>query len=435
MHKALVILTYALGLLASLAAIVAFPAGLFLLAQVERTLHAESYRPATFTVAWVAFRPSGRRASSDYWAMGTIDGHRERYKLGDVVRNVNGWEDLEAQVHPGQELKVLYDPTFAKQGDAGRFRVIPYEADFAARQQGRLARTAALIYGPSLVLLAASVAIGVSIRRPPVATTLTTLFFLLAGAGGLVLMRSVSTLSSSGPGPGALLSSGHVPMLVSALGALSCPGMALGTAALIWFVVRQRKKRAETLRLRAPALGFEYLGHAPDADAAAAELGPFALLMRGTSRYVENRLRGSRDGYDLFLFDYGCTASSDDTSTWRTVVRVASPSLRLPDFTLAPKTLLEDLGEAFGVIQPVAFDGHPRFSEDYVLRGPDPEAIRGAIGEAALAYLAAHRDWSAESRDRRLIVYRENDKVAPERLDAFLAEVLQLVRVLDGTAS
>ena len=435
MHKALVILTYALGLLASLAAIVAFPAGLFLLAQVERTLHAESYRPATFTVAWVAFRPSGRRASSDYWAMGTIDGHRERYKLGDVVRNVNGWEDLEAQVHPGQELKVLYDPTFAKQGDAGRFRVIPYEADFAARQQGRLARTAALIYGPSLVLLAASLAIGVSIRRPPVATTLTTLFFLLAGAGGLVLMRSVSTLSSSGPGPGALLSSGHVPMLVSALGALSCPGMALGTAALIWFVVRQRKKRAETLRLRAPALGFEYLGHAPDADGAAAELGPFALLRRGTSRYVENRLRGSRDGYDLFLFDYGCTASSDDTSTWRTVVRVASPSLRLPDFTLAPKTLLEDLGEAFGVIQPVAFDGHPRFSEDYVLRGPDPDAIRRAIGEPALAYLAAHRQWSVESREERLIVYRENDKVPPERLDAFLAEVLQLVRALDGTAS
>lgn len=435
MHKALVILTYALGLLASLAAIVAFPAGLFLLAQVERTLHAESYRPATFTVAWVAYRPSGRRTSSDYWAMGTIDGHRERYKLGDVVRNVNGWEDLEAQVHPGQELKVLYDPTFAKQGDAGRFRVIPYEADFAARQQGRLARTAALIYGPSLVLLAASVAIGVSIRRPPVATTLTTLFFLLAGAGGLVLMRSVSTLSSSGPGPGALLSSGHVPMLVSALGALSCPGMALGTAALIWFVVRQRKKRAETLRLRAPALGFEYLGHAPDADGAAAELGPFALLRRGTSRYVENRLRGSRDGYDLFLFDYGCTASSDDTSTWRTVVRVASPSLRLPDFTLAPKTLLEDLGEAFGVIQPVAFDGHPRFSEDYVLRGPDPDAIRRAIGEPALAYLAAHRQWSVESREERLIVYRENDKVPPERLDAFLAEVLQLVRALDGTAS
>jgi len=432
MHKALVILTYALGLLASLAAIVAFPAGLFLLAQVERTLHAESYRPATFTVAWVAYRPSGRRTSSDYWAMGTIDGHRERYKLGDVVRNVNGWEDLEAQVHPGQELKVLYDPTFAKQGDAGRFRVIPYEADFAARQQGRLARTAALIYGPSLVLLAASVAIGVSIRRPPVATTLTTLFFLLAGAGGLVLMRSVSTLSSSGPGA---LSSRHLPILVSALGALSCPGMALGTAALVWFVVRQRKKRAETLRLRAPALGFEFLGNAPEADAAVAELGPFALLMRGVRRYVENRLRGSREGYDLDLFDYGYTASSDDTSTWCTVVRVAAPSLRLPDFTLAPKTLLEDLGEAFGVIHPVDFAGHPRFSEDYVLRGPDPEAIRGAIGETALAYLAAHRGWSTESRDGRLIVYRENDKVAPERLDAFLAEVLQLVRVLDGTAS
>src|SRR6185369_7497329 len=85
MHKALVILAYALGLLASLAAIVAFPAGIFLLAQVERTLHAETYRPATFTVAWVAYRPSGRRTTSSYWAIGTIDGHRERYPLGDVV--------------------------------------------------------------------------------------------------------------------------------------------------------------------------------------------------------------------------------------------------------------------------------------------------------------------------------------------------------------
>jgi len=434
MHKALVILAYALGLLASLAAIVAFPAGIFLLAQVERTLHAETYRPATFTVAWVAYRPSGRRTTSAYWAVGTIDGHRERYPLGDVVEHVNGWEDLEAQVHPGQELKVLYDPSFAKDGDAGRFRVIPYEADFAARQQGRLTRTAALIYGPCLGLLAASVIIGVSVRRPPVATTVMTLFFLLAGAGGLVLMRTVSTLSNPGSGASAL-SSGPLRVVMAALGALSCPGMALGTAALIWFVVRQRKKRAETLRLRAPALGLEFLGNAPDADAAAAELGPFAFLMRGVRRYIENRLRGSRDGYDLLIFDYGYTASSDDTSTWRTVVRVTSPTLRLPDFTLAPKTLLEDLGEAFGVIHPVDFEGHPRFSEDYVLRGPDPEAIRGAVGEGALAYLAVHRDWSAESRDGRLIVYRQNDKVAPDRLDAFLAEVLQLVRALDGTAS
>ena len=140
---------------------------------------------------------------------------------------------------------------------------------------------------------------------------------------------------------------------------MSCPGMALGTAALIWFVVRQRKKRAEALRLQAPALGLEYLGDAPDADTAVAELGPFAFLMRGVRRYVENRLRGSRDGYDLVIFDYGYTASSDDTSTWRTVVRVTSPSLRLPDFTLAPKTLLEDLGEAFGVIRAVDFEGHP----------------------------------------------------------------------------
>jgi len=433
MHKALVIVSSALGLLASLAAIVAFPAGIFLLTQLERTLHADSYRPATFTVAWVAYRPSGRRTSPGYWAMGTIDGHRERYDLGGVVSAVSGWEDLEAQVHAGQEFKVLYDPSFARQGDAGRLRVIPYEADFAVRQRGRLTRLAALIYGPSLLLLGASLAIGASIRRPPVGTTVTTVFFLVGGVVGLILIRSVSMLSA--PGAADALASGPVRVVTTALGALSCPGMVLGTVALVWFVRRRKKNRTEALRLRAPALGLEFLGTAPDADAELAELGGFALLSGGMRRYVENRLRGTRDGYDLVIFDYGYTASTDDTSTWRTVVRVSSPGLRLPDFTLAPKTLLADLGEAFGVIQPVEFPRHPRFAEDYVMRGPDPDAIRAAVGEPALAYFENRRDWSVESRDGRLLVSRENHTVPVEQLDAFLADVVQLVRTLEGRAS
>ena len=431
MHKALVILGSVLGVMASLAAIVAFPAGMFLLSQVDRTLHADSYRPATFVVAWVAYRPSGEETTSDYWAVGTIDGHRERFGLGGVVRRVNGWDDLEAQVHPGQEIRVLYDPSFGKQGDAGRQRVIAYEDDFAARQKGRLARTAALIYGPSLALLGASVAIGLSIRRPPVATTLLTVFFLVAGAVGLAVLRGVSTLW----GPGAMApSTGPFRILLPAFGALSCPGMVLGVGALVWLTLRRRRKRADALRRLAPMLGFEFLGDAADADAEAAALGPFALLSRGSSRYVDNRLRGSRDGYDLVVFDFGYTASSDDTSTWRTVVRVASPSLRLPEFTLAPKTLLEDLGEVFGALEPVRFERHPHFAEDYVLRGPDPEAIRATFGETALAHFAARRDWGVESRGDRVLVSRENHTPAPERLEAFLADVLELVRLLDGSA-
>jgi hypothetical protein len=428
MHKALVILTSALGSLASLAAIVAFPAGVFLLWQLDRTLHADSYRPATFTVAWVAYRPSGRRTSPDYWAMGTIDGHRERFGLGGVLNRVSGWDDLEAQVHPGQEIKVLYDPSFDKQGDAGRQRVIAYEDDFAARQKGRFVRLAGLIYGPCLVLLGASVALGLSIRRPPVTTTLLTLFFLVGGAAGVALIRTVMVLSS--PGRAGMLQSGPGRLVMEGLGALSCPGTVLGVGALAWFLLRQKKKRANALRLRAPALGLEFLGNAPDADADIAELGPFALLRGGIRRYVENRMRGSRDGYDVRVFDYGYTASSDDTSTWRTVVRIASPALRLPAFTLEPRTLIEDLGEAFGVIQPVDFEGHARFSQDYLLRGPEPDAVRAAVGEPALAFFETSGGWSVESLGDRLLVSRENATVPPERIDAFLADVLGLVRTL-----
>jgi hypothetical protein len=219
------------------------------------------------------------------------------------------------------------------------------------------------------------------------------------------------------------------------LGALSCPGTILGVGALAWFLLRQKKKRANALRLRAPALGLEFLGNAPDADADIAELGPFALLRGGIRRYVENRMRGSRDGYDVRVFDYGYTASSDDTSTWRTVVHLASPALRLPAFTLEPRTLIEDLGEAFGVIQPVDFEGHARFSQDYLLRGPEPDAIRAAVGEPALTFFETSGGWSVESLGDRLLVSRENATVPPERIDAFLADVLGLVRTLVARAS
>ena len=183
-------LTSVLGALGCMAAVVAIPAGVVFL-PLDRTLHAKSYRPATFPVAWVTYSPAGRRTAAGYWAVGTVDGHRERFGLDGVVTRVQGWDDLEAQVKPGRQIKVLYDPSFSKQGDGRGLRVIRYEDYFAARQKQRLLNAAILIYGPSLLLMGASIAVGSTIGRWPLGTAGLTVFLLVAGAAGIAFIHGL----------------------------------------------------------------------------------------------------------------------------------------------------------------------------------------------------------------------------------------------------
>jgi hypothetical protein len=201
------VLSGLLGALAVIAALAAFPAGLYLLSQLDRTLHAQSYRPATFTVAWVAYRPSGHKTSAEYWAVGTLDGgHRERYYLTDVVGGVTGWDDLEAQVAPGREFKVLYDPSYARGGEDGHHRVIAFEDDFVSRQRSRLVRTVALAYGTPIALLLAATGIGFLAGTYPRIATSLSLFFLTGGIIGLLVIGVVQSMiraegtADAGPG-------------------------------------------------------------------------------------------------------------------------------------------------------------------------------------------------------------------------------------------
>src|SRR5262249_22749055 len=91
-----------------------------------------------------------------------------------------------------------YDPSFSKDGDDGHMRVIPYEDDFASRSRHRLARTALILYGTPLVLLAGSLLVGFVVRAPPVRATAITLFFLVGGVTGLVFLRVVQPLTRAG---------------------------------------------------------------------------------------------------------------------------------------------------------------------------------------------------------------------------------------------
>lgn len=221
-------------------------------------------------------------------------------------------------------------------------------------------------------------------------------------------------------------------------------------AVFVYGLYRQWRRDAD-LPQRAIELGFRFLGSAGDSARILEEQGPFALLKLGYGRSVRDVMRGERGGYDITVFDYGARtrANREAGRYWRTVVRVASPSLRLPAFTLEwqsssgdtlrrPEDRLERLerhslyAEVRDALACVPFDHHPRFSRDYKVRGNDEPAIAATFGEAALAVFEQNRGWNIESLGDRLLLDRDAFTVQPAKLEAFLDEVIGLVGVLEG---
>ena len=225
----------------------------------------------------------------------------------------------------------------------------------------------------------------------------------------------------------------------------------VGVVAVFAYGLYRQWKRDAELPLRAIELGFRFLGSAGNSVRILEEVGPFAFLQLGYGRSVRDLMRGERGGYDITVFDYGAGTRADGTGGhhWRTVVRVESPSLRLPAFTLEwqsssgdrlrrPEDRLERLerhslyAEVRDALACVPFDHHPRFSHDYKVRGNDEPAIAATFGGAALAFFEQNRGWNIESLGDRLLLDRETFTVQPAKLEAFLDEVIRLVGVLEG---
>jgi hypothetical protein len=427
MTKALVFLTSVLATLATAAAIVAVPAGIALLGQIERTLHAASYRPATFTVAWAAYRPGSERERPDYWAVGTVEGRRERLDLVDTM-TVDGWEELEARVKPGQQMKVLYDPALARNAATPGARVIAYEDGFVSRQRSRLARTAALVYGPSLMLLAASLATGAAVRRRPSAATAATLAILLAGLVAVLFLGGAGGSASGTVGRESWRS------VMTAVAAIAAGAIAVAVAVLLWHGLRDRKQREAALRRRAADIGFEFLGDAPDADREPETIGPFPLFAGNGRAQLANRMRGTANGYETLVCDCA-TGAPGETATWCTVARLGSLSLRLPAFTLSPRAPAASASEASPPPEGRVPGLDPRFSAHYAVHGADAEALRALFAEPAAAFFAGHEGWTVESLGDRVLVYRREEVVPAARLGAFVADVVRVAAVLQGQPS
>jgi hypothetical protein len=128
-----------------------------LLADVFVLRRAAAYAPAVFEVEWARFD------GESPVAVGTIDGHREKMALQEVLsRSPTGLNDLQDMMAKTRRITVLYDPAGTRTSFEGRLlRVLPETPDLPADRWRRVGRALLLGFSPAVLL----VAIGLVLAR------------------------------------------------------------------------------------------------------------------------------------------------------------------------------------------------------------------------------------------------------------------------------
>ncbi len=203
---------------------------------------------------------------------------------------------------------------------------------------------------------------------------------------------------------------------------------------VIWLIVwsiKQEKKRRESLRVFAQNNGFRFAESAPDPQAIG--LPMISLFSSGRSRYTNNILSGAFEGSNVHIFDYRYTTGSGKNSTTRhqTVVAVETGGVPLPAFTLAPENFFHKIGQAFGY-QDIDFDDFPEFSNKYLLRGANDQAIRTLFEARVIDAYMTNLACNVEVREGWLFVYKTGRRLKPELYQARIESAFAFLFDLTG---
>jgi hypothetical protein len=186
---------------------------------------------------------------------------------------------------------------------------------------------------------------------------------------------------------------------------------------------RAERRRSEEIRRQAAVLGCVFEERAELDGQPFATLGTFHA---GNRRRIRNLLIQRRpDGGERRVFDYSYVVSSGKSShTHRQTVAVFRlPGCSFPRFRMSRENLFHKIGSAFG-FQDIDFADDPDFSERYLLRGENEEAVRRVFDYRVRQGLRHDRPgWSVEADGDWLVLMRPEVREKPERLVGFIQEV------------
>lgn len=204
----------------------------------------------------------------------------------------------------------------------------------------------------------------------------------------------------------------------------------IGSIAGIVIAVRKADRRETALALLATSLKFTAVapeelvrgqrpGEAAVWDAAGAAFG----LIKGNRGQVSNLFHSTRDGRDLWLFDFTYSRVPGSRSSRATVLSLGGRGT-LPPFQMSPEGRLERLWASFGGSD-IDFADHRTFSGLYALRADDETAVRTLFTAPVLDFFASHPGCSLSSAGDRLVFHSApatDGRIRVEDVESFVRQ-------------
>lgn len=158
------------------------------------------------------------------------------------------------------------------------------------------------------------------------------------------------------------------------------------------------------------------------------EIPDFKMTSRGHARRRYNNYEGRAAGLDISVFDYRYTTGSGKNSSTHTNT-IAMTNANLPVFELSKEGFFSKIADKF-INKDIDFHDYPDFSDKYVLKGDDEQAIRAIFTSEALVFFENIERESGkrcylESNGRELIFCTPSKRVKPENINIFMEKTKQ----------
>lgn len=207
----------------------------------------------------------------------------------------------------------------------------------------------------------------------------------------------------------------------------------IGVALLIiavayFFSLQNEKKRAEMLKAFAAQNNLPFTPGLPSPPTEYPEV--FEIFDKGSGRKVTNLIEYAEESTPFALFDYCYNVSSGKANAKynQTILMLSNEELQLPHFSLKPENFFHKFGSLLGM-QDIDFDTHPEFSDQYLLKGEDEDAVREFFDEEKLNFFTQEKGWSVEGMGKTLLVYRHNKRPSADEMNAFVEEAAKVIAV------
>jgi hypothetical protein len=189
------------------------------------------------------------------------------------------------------------------------------------------------------------------------------------------------------------------------------------------------RKNAQAWRQMAEELGLAYIAKNNDL---VERFNYFACFRHGHHQKVHNAIAGDSGEMEVVVADYRyMTGGGKHRHTHhQTLCILSSASLDLPQCLLRPRRRVFDfLGKLFGG-KAIEFQDDPVFSAEFVLQGPDEQAVRELFTEPVRAwFMGQDRQVHFEGCGTAMLIHFGR-KLKPDRARELMQQALELRKLL-----